>query len=333
VYRILTIDGGGVRGIVPALVLAELEKRAGKPVADLFDLVAATSTGAIVGLALLRPGAGRRPARSALEVADFYESTSKQVFHRSGLERVLSADGHLRPKYDVGELERRLKREFGDVMLSAALRPVLITSYDLKGREPYFFKSRHIVSGEQEDQPMWRVARSTSAAPTYFVPSQVLDKGRRRFLIDGGTLANNPSVCAYAEAVKQEVPSEEIAMVSIGTGAISVDYATPQTLHGGDLAWAKPMFDIVLDAQEDAADFQMGQLLPSARYFRFQADLPERVNGRPSRVNQIDDASRENLLTLRQAAEQLIATADDSLTAVAGEFSQDPGVPGTGGTA
>ena len=73
-------------------------------------------------------------------------------------------------------------------------------------------------------------------------------------------------------------------------------------MYGGDLAWAKPMFDIVLDAQEDTADYEMKQLLPPGRYFRFQPDLPEVVNRQPSKANQIDNASRENLLTLKQAA-------------------------------
>src|SRR4051794_2784100 len=203
-YRVLSIDGGGVRGLVAALVLADLERRTARPVAQLFDLVAATSTGAIVGLGLLRPGADGTPARTAAEVAEFYSSTSRAVFSRSAWHRLRTLDGVLGPKYRSTVLDRVLRREFDDVALSEALSDVLVTAYDLHTRRPFFFKSRDIVEGRATDQPMWLVARSSSAAPTYFLPAASQHRTGRRWLVDGGVFANNPTLCALVELRRRE---------------------------------------------------------------------------------------------------------------------------------
>lgn len=326
-YRILSLDGGGVRGIVPAMVLAELERLAKCRVADMFDLVAATSTGAIVGLALLRPDGNGGPARTATQVAKFYEDTCQEVFHRSLWQRVRSGNGLLGPKHNERQLERRLREEFGETMLTDALTEVLITSYDLKAREPHFFKTRKINEGDQADQPMRVVARATSAAPTYFRPAHLIDKdGQERFLVDGGVTANNPAMCALAHARRSEPnadesPKKKVAMVSIGTGAISIPYDTWWVLHGGVLPWAKPLFDVVLDAQEDAVDYQMKRVLPETRYFRLQADLSEHDDsGRPTKVNEIDNADPRNIAQLKKDAQALIDTSGATLRNIATTF-------------
>jgi uncharacterized protein len=314
-YRVLSIDGGGVRGLVAAHVLAELERRTDRPVAELFDLVAATSTGAIVGLGLLRPGADGRPARSAAEVAETYSSTSRAVFHRSAWQRLRTLDGLLGPKYDAAVLDRALRREFDDIVLSEALSEVLVTAYDLHTRRPFFFKSRDIVEGRATDQPMWLVARSSSAAPTYFLPAASQHRTGRRWLVDGGVFANNPTLCALVESRRRghhddKDSADDLLVVSVGTGAISENYATPRTLHGGALTWARPLFDVVLDGQEDSTDYQMRRLVKRGRYFRFQADLPDRARA-------IDDASTANLTRLRDGAAELVQRRSADLEAVA----------------
>lgn len=329
-YRILCIDGGGVRGIVAAMVLADLERRAARPVADLFDLVAATSTGAVVALGLLRPGAEDKPARSAREVAEFYEDTSQQVFSRSAWRRFRTADGFLGPKYSSSALEQSLRQEFGETMLSQSLCHLIVPTYDLKERLPYFFKTSDVAKGRQADQPLWRVARATSAAPTYFAPAAVRDADRQLWLIDGGVCANNPSVCAYADAVRgtddKSNVDKDVRLVSVGTGAISTDYAVPKTLHGGKLSWATPMFDVVLDAQEDTASYHMEQVLEKGRtYFRFQADLPEARPHEPSWVSEIDNAGPRNMAMLKDSAQDLIDLEAKCLDTVAEEFQPSVG--------
>ncbi|MBD3927461.1 patatin-like phospholipase family protein [Nocardioides cavernae] len=317
-YRILSLDGGGVRGLVPGLILKGIEERARCRTADMFDLVAGTSTGAIVALGLLRPSMTGRPARTAQEVVDFYLAVSRTIFRRSWRHRIVSANGLLGPRYDAAALERSLEEEFGSAMLAEAVQEVLITSYDIKAREPRIFKSREMtIDGRQQVQLMKDVLRATAAAPTYFSPARLIEDGCDLHLVDGGTVANNPTLCAYAHAMDlvirgvSDFAADEVVVLSIGTGAVGFDFATRSTLHGGALGWAKPLFDIVLDAQEDAVHYQMKRLLPEGeRYFRLQPELPQAVDGRRTRVNEIDNAGAENLRHLRSSAMELLADTD-----------------------
>ena len=238
-------------------------------------------------------------------MVDYYLATSRTVFDRSPWQRVRSGEGLVLAKYRAAALERVLHEEFRDVLLTEALCEVLVATYDVRQRGPHFFKSREMASGVQQLRTMRSVLRATSAAPTYFTPAQMTERGVDLAFIDGGIVANNPALCAYAHALdlaqlgQDGVDADEIAVVSIGSGEIGFDYETGATLRGGALAWAKPMLDIVLDAQENVVEYQMERLLPKERYLRLQPDLTEVVAGRRTRVNEIDNASRENLHDLR----------------------------------
>jgi uncharacterized protein len=144
--KILSIDGGGIRGIIPALVLADIERRSERPACELFDLIAGTSTGAIIALGVTvpgdeRPGGTSRPRWSARELADIYAEDGPRIFHRSLVRTIETAHGLLIEKYAAGGLEALLERCLGDAPLSSALSDVLITSYDVYKHEPFFFKS------------------------------------------------------------------------------------------------------------------------------------------------------------------------------------------------
>ena len=222
--RILSIDGGGIRGIIPAIVLADLEQRTGRPTADMFDMLAGTSTGGIIALALVRPDGDGRPAHSADDLVRFYSELGPDIFRRSLGRQVRTVASLAGPKYDQRPLERALDRHFGDTLLSAALRDVLVTAYDIERREPYFFKSHYARVMPERDFPMKDAARATSAGPTYFAPHQLptMDHIGYRALIDGGVFANNPGMCAYVEAlnlfgvVDQERPGRAPASDTAG---------------------------------------------------------------------------------------------------------------------
>src|SRR5436190_14355285 len=200
VARILSIDGGGIRGIIPATVLAEVERRTGRPIAALFDLIAGTSTGGIIALALTAPGPGSGPRLSAEDVVGLYLEEGPRIFSRSVLRTVLSVDGLLDERYSDAGLEAALRRYLGDAMLADAITPVLVTAYALEERRPFFFKSRRAEAQPARDYPMRAVARATSAAPTYFEPEAVLsDRGGTVGLVDGGVCVMNPAMSAYAE--------------------------------------------------------------------------------------------------------------------------------------
>jgi patatin-like phospholipase/acyl hydrolase len=217
--RILSIDGGGIRGIIPATVLAELELRTGRRIAEMFDLIAGTSTGGILALALTRPGHGGTPIYTAEELIGLYVEEGPEIFSRSIWHRVHSAEGLLDEKYPSGGLERAFHRYLGDARLSDSLTGVLVTAYEIEQRHTFFFKSSKARADAADDYAMRDAAQATSAAPTYFQPVRI-DRGPDRpylALVDGGVFANNPAMCAYAEAVKGR-PDADVLLVSLGVG-------------------------------------------------------------------------------------------------------------------
>src|SRR5215218_831037 len=193
--RVLSIDGGGIRGLIPAIVLTELERRAGRRVWELFDLIAGTSTGGILACALCAP-----EALPASELVKLYEDEGPDIFSRSLFQRIRSADGLLDEKYDDAALDRALERFLGTKRLAEARPDLIVPSYDTALPGPYFFKtSKAKETPQTDDFRLSTVARATSAAPTYFEP--VGD--REKALLDGGVFATNPAMCALAEVLNR----------------------------------------------------------------------------------------------------------------------------------
>jgi uncharacterized protein len=299
--RILSIDGGGIRGLIPALFLTELERVAGRPVCDLFDVVAGTSKGGIIALTLTVPGPDGRPRWTAEDIVGLYVDWGPRVFSRSVWRRLRSVDGGLDEKYPATELEAMLARYLGDASLSDALTDVFITSYETERRAPWFFRSWRAKADPEEDFPMRLVARATSAAPTYFEPLRLPtgDEGQHLSLVDGGVFANSPALCAYVEALKVH-PGAEIELVSVGTGRLTRPLPYDEIRDWGALAWARPILDVVFDGIEQVTDHQLGLLVPEGHYHRFQVPLDQRSE-------YIDDAGPANLAALREKGEALIA--------------------------
>ena len=302
--RVLAIDGGGIRGLIPALLLAELEGRAGQPVFELFDLMAGTSTGGILVCAL----AGPDPL-PAVEVAAIYEEEGPRIFDRSVFQRIRSADGLLDEKYDAAALDRALERFLADKRLSGARPELLVPTYDTAGPGPYFFKTSNARADAGEDAPLSEVARATSSAPTYFEP---LELGPR-VLIDGGVFAVNPAMSAFAEALRMQ-SGDEVRVLSLGTGERTRKRSFEEIKDWGLVEWARPILDVVFDGSSDAVDYQLRHALEAGRYWRFQTELTRASDN-------LDDASAENLRLLREQAEELIAARSDELDAVVAALS------------
>jgi uncharacterized protein len=299
VVRVLAIDGGGIRGLIPALVLAELERRAGRRVFELFDLIAGTSTGGILACALCAPD-----PLPAEEVAAIYEDEGPAIFDRSVWQRIRSAEGLLDEKYDAAELDRVLERFLSGKRLAETRPDLIVPTYDMTQPGPYFFKSRKARERQTEDFPLTVVARATSAAPTYFEPLPV----RERALVDGGVFAVNPAMTAFAEVLRFE-PGAEVVLLSLGTGQRTRKRRFADVDDWGLVEWARPVLDVVFDGISDAVDYQLRHVLGEERYWRLQVELTRASDD-------LDDASPENLRRLREHAEELIAAASDDLDAV-----------------
>jgi patatin-like phospholipase/acyl hydrolase len=294
--RVLAIDGGGIRGLIPALVLSELERRAGRRVFELFDMIAGTSTGGILACALCAPD-----PLPASELVKLYEEEGPDIFDRSIFQRVRSAEGLLDEKYDDAALDRALERFLGHKRLSETRPDLIVPSYDTALPGPYFFKtSKARETPDTDDFPLSVVARATSAAPTYFEPVGTGEKA----LVDGGVFATNPAMCAFAE-VLNDVTIRQVVLLSLGTGERTNKRTFDEIKDWGLAMWARPILDVVFDGVSDAVHYQLERVLTGERYWRFQAELT-------LASDDLDDASEENLARLRRQAEELIRarTAD-----------------------
>jgi uncharacterized protein len=308
--KVLCIDGGGIRGLIPALVLAEIERRTGRRIATMVDFVAGTSTGGILACALTRAGADGAPLFSAEEVAEVYVEEGPRIFHRSLLKRIFSVEGWIDERYDDDGLDAALERYLGDAVLSDALCDVMVTAYDIQDRFAFFFRSRRARNDPTYDFTLVQVARAGSAAPSYFEPSEVTDRaGARTYpLIDGGVYAVNPSMCAYADVVTTG-PAERLElMLSLGTGEHTRAYTYDQARWWGQLEWARPALDMVFDGVADTIEFESRALM-GERYVRLQTKLD-------LASDDLDDASEANLAALRTEAERLIAASGPELDRV-----------------
>jgi uncharacterized protein len=292
--RVLAIDGGGIRGLIPALVLAEIERRTGKRVAELTDVIAGTSTGGILACALAKPD-----PLPAEQVAGIYEQEGPHIFDRSLLKTITSVGGNIDERYDDDGLMNALRKYLGDTKLGDATVPILITGYDIEARQA-------IVLRPESDPAVTMVdaARATSAAPTYFEPFPVAG----RPLVDGGVFAINPAMLAYAD-----VGGKLDVLGSLGTGEHTRPLPFDEVKGWGRLQWAEPILDVVFDGSADAVDEQLSRLAGDT-YIRLQTRLDEASDD-------LDDASEENLAALRREAERLIAARSADIDRLCGLLS------------
>lgn len=268
--RIISIDGGGIRGYLPALVLAMLESQAGKPAGTMADLLAGTSTGAILALGL---AAGIK----AEAMAAFYKAKGPAIFRRTWGKRLRSCFGLADEQYDNAGLRAGLVEIFGDRRLSDLKTPCVVVSYDIETRQAVFFASWDAKRDPHRDFALVDVAMASAAAPTYFEPWPTMSvAGDRLACIDGGVAANNPGLCVVVEAIKAGHSLDSIRLVSLGTGREDRPYLLRSARNWGLAKWARPLLDILFAAASDVTDHHCRQLL-GARYVRLQQDFSEPV--------------------------------------------------------
>ena len=266
-YRILSLDGGGLRGLITARLLARLN--AHPQIAgwlDTVDLFAGTSTGGILALGL---ASGKTPE----EICDVYKQRGGVIFDDSIWDNLRDLGKTIGADNSSKGLKAELKTVFGDLKLRDITRKVAIPTFDLDNEEvaakrtwkPKIF---HNFKGADSDgeQLVAHIAQYTSSAPTYFPSADGY--------IDGGVYANNPSIVALAQAIsRRNQPAEraaldEVVMLSLGTG-VSLTYIKGQTLDWGYAQWAQPLINVLMDGVAGISDYQARQLLDD-RYHRLQ---------------------------------------------------------------
>ncbi len=321
--RILSIDGGGIRGVIPARILYYLEERLqevvgeGARISDYFDLFAGTSSGGILTCTYLLPNELGRPKMTALESLNLYKEHGFEIFGSTLFDRFKRGFGYIDERYSSEGLERVLESYFGDLKLSELIRPCMVTAYNLVKRRAFFFGSFKASKNRNKDFYVRDVARATSAAPTYFEPALIHSQTGKQFeLIDGGVFANNPALCAYSEAVQTDFSemmknpekprypnSDEILLVSLGTGTSIKPYYHADLKDKGYAGWMRPLIDILRSSNSETVDYQLKLIFnclkkrsEDTNYYRLEPMLPSKVH------SEMDKAKPSNVEALEQVA-------------------------------
>lgn len=318
--RVLCIDGGGIRGILPGQVLVALENKlrykSGNPeaqIADYFDFVSGTSTGGILTCALVTPDPQNptRPLYSASDAVKIYLEHGSEIFDVPTWHKIRTGDGIFEEKYPREPIESVLKKYFGDTLLSDLLRPCLISSYDVRRSKPHFF-TQHKAQEMRESGNMGYdfyvrdVARATSAAPTFFEAANIRSMSDVEYpLVDGGVFANNPTLCAYSsvrqidfEAEKKFPAAAEMLVFSLGTGASQKSYDFESVEKWGTVQWIRPIITIMMDGVAKTVHYQLMQIFDAVgkpdQYVRIDPIIGDAKYD-------MDNAEEENLNHLREA--------------------------------
>jgi len=295
--NVLSIDGGGVRGIIPAVFLQKLEKETGKKVHELFDLTAGTSTGAILSLGLNTEKIGGG-FRSSTDMVRIYKQLSKEIFPPTKI--------YLKPiyflpsslwwgsEYSEKPLERELNNTFGDIELRSLIVPTVVTSVNLQDNTLKLFRSYRATWKDEENFFVRDVARATSAAPTFFPMKKIRhvvdnkvpraraprvecpDIKKELSLVDGGMAANNPSIIALSEAYNL-FGKRPVNLISLSTGNKATNHHKPREY--AYVRRAKPTIETLFDSQSDTVHSTLDNLSQSGsiglKYIRIKMPLEE----------------------------------------------------------
>jgi len=354
--RILSIDGGGIRGIIPATILVALEDMAGRSIFELFDGIVGTSTGGILALGLTCPQVNGRP-RSAVSVRSLYLDRGETIFPLSdvgffsppktyrdalwgtraplapgatageraksalgwgNIARVFSGTGGGKKqgnaRYPVGPLEAELDQQFGDARMSQALRPVAVVSCDLARSEHLLFCGGGLPQGDLGDPSMRVVARATSAAPTFFREQPLRDlQGRDRQCVDGGLVANDPSIVGYMVAEMLGATNQGgVVLISLGTGKAPVPEGEDIAQITINAPWWKLASPVVKSIWGTPGDLHRQLLtnLSHVNYIRVQPPLGFGA------LAAMDRATRDNIDALKRTGEDFVSKRRDTLIGI-----------------
>jgi uncharacterized protein len=328
--RVLSIDGGGVRGIIPALVLKSLQTRLTQLNSDAqlwnsFDLIAGTSTGILIALGLTKPrqdseGNLLRQAEYGIDdIIDTYRLHSGEIFpHKTfrALRQMLQAFGE---KYDATRFDHLITRLYGQTAVRDALTNLVLTAYDTEARRPFFFKRRpeHYRPADDLNFRMRDAARAGCAAPTFFEPAYVspLPPAFGNYcLVDGAIFANNPAMVGYIEARKLFPRAQRFVILSLGTGSTVKRFTYHEMKNWGYIDWVSPakgvpISSIAIDGQVESVNYQLRKLA-GVEFHRLDTPLI-------GCSEEMDDAGAENMNSLQRLAEGIIHSNDARLETIA----------------
>lgn len=323
-FKILSIDGGGLRGVVPLTILKKVEELTGKPIWQSFDLIAGTSTGGLIASALTIP---KEPANKQVgakynldDLMKVYLQRGQEIFPppSNSLENWLKpVDGTLHPMFEEDGIKKVFEDVCGNSRMNDALTHLMVCAYDLSNNIPLFFKTRSSKNNPNQNILIYEVARATSAGPTYLPAFELYypndNEFPQRLCIDGGVFINNPAMGALAEFAKNhaeygfgkasdaDINYNDVFVLSIGTGTYSGQITAEQAKNKGKLFWATRISDIMMRGVNRTTDYEMSQMMLPGNYLRLNIDI---------KVEEYSEMSRAD----SKAAEYLITQTHEQIT-------------------
>ncbi|KAM0066868.1 putative peptidase C1A, papain, patatin-like phospholipase domain-containing protein [Helianthus debilis subsp. tardiflorus] len=347
---ILSIDGGGVRALLPTAALVFLEARIqnllGKNVrlADVFDVITGTSTGGLVTAMLTTPDKDGRPMFTAKEVQNFYLKHAPEIFppdSNSLPAKVIKALWG--PKYDGVHLHKVIRKQLEERRLHETITNVVIPTYDIKAMKPVIFSSFRLKIDPSIDAKLSDICIATSAAPTY-LPSHVFHytdsegKVLREFnLIDGGVAANNPAMVAVAEIIMERTRRDptwsakdhRFLVLSLGTGCVDREekYDATKSSTWGIFGWLRnggssPLLDVFSSGYSYMADYFASAFLKALNSVELYLRIQDFTLS--DDMASMDLATDENLENLVEAGEKLLKKLVTGMNLVTGQVEHDP---------
>ena len=294
---VLAVDGGGIRGIVPAVMIKKIEEEFAHPVTEIFDAFGGTSAGSIaISILNTKDPATQRPYTGVNLVA-FIQEIGKKIFARPLKRTIRTVGGVAGSKYSAKPLEDFLKSKLGETKISDSIKDLTIVAYDFTNKKTFLFttgsKKLH-----DHDYTLWETVRSSTAAPVLFKGHEMVIGGQRRTMIDGGIGGGmSPDLYLFNE-VRKKYPGKKIFFVSLATGQ---DKNKSKIRGKGVFAGSIPgvLEQTIIQGLE--APIEQGKMIlsqdPNVEYHRIDVYLP------PECAYPVDNPSPKNLQCLQEVAE------------------------------
>ena len=298
--KILCIDGGGVRGVIPARILQAIEQTTGKSICELFDIAIGTSTGGLVVLSL-GVGTDNTAKYKAADVVHFYVDSAKEIFVKSLPRKIITGLSLWGARYNNKKLGHVFQEVLGDALLSETLYAAYIPFYSLNGdAAPRIANTPLAKKSDDSNFYLKNLAAATAAAPTYFAPVEFVNvAGSKQYKgADGGIFANNPELISIIAAhyKKPSFDRANVVIVSMGTGA--VEKTPPMLTNDGVIGWLKDedFVNLLLHSESEITELIVKAAFP--KHYRLQVAIPQQLSA-------FDDAA--NVSRLLKCAENYIA--------------------------
>lgn len=275
---IVTVDGGGIRGIVPATILMFLEEIIRKrlqnesfKISKFIDFLGGTSTGSIVTSLMSITDENGEPKYSMSEIMEMYMALGPKVFKKSFWHKIKTLWGLTGPSFQSSNIEGYLKEMYGDVKMKDIKIPCLFTAYDIDKRRIHIFTNKD-KSGKYGEYLIRDIVRGSTSIPAYFSPAHFSVNEDENTLVDGGVFANNPALVTLMEISKTPfggkspgiLTPNDVIFISFGTGEANLKKFPYNKVKGwGFTKWLFPVLDVLLSSSKDSVNYQMNGIFSS----------------------------------------------------------------------